>query len=380
MTSVRGQLGDYVHILSGFAFKSSLFNSEGRGLPLVRIRDVIPGRSETYYDGPYEPRFLVHDNDLLIGMDGEFNVAAWKGGEALLNQRVCRVSVASPEHLDPGYLRHLLPAELKRLEDQTPFATVKHLSVNRLRSIEVTLPPIWEQRRIAAILDRADALWDNRRAALDRLGELRQSIFNDTFHAHEWPLVESSQIIVGMRNGISPSAKGKIPGRVLTLSAVTGGEFDPSQAKDAMFSSRPAPNQHVRRGHLLICRGNGNISLVGRAVVAQEDHPGLVIPDTVIGAELDTSQVVPTYFAAAWQQRSTRNQIESSARTTSGIHKVNQQTLGEVRIPLPPISVQKEFAERVANVRSFERRLRAHALSIHAMVASLQSRAFSGRL
>lgn len=249
-----------------------------------------------------------------------------------------------------------------------------------LKEREVPVVPIEEQRRIAAILDRADALWDNRRAALDRLGELRQSIFNDTFHAHEWPLVESSQIIVGMRNGISPSAKGKIPGRVLTLSAVTGGEFDPSQAKDAMFSSRPAPNQHVRRGHVLICRGNGNISLVGRAVVAQEDHPGLVIPDTVIGAELDTSQVVPTYFAAAWQQRSTRNQIESSARTTSGIHKVNQQTLGEVRIPLPPISVQKEFAERVANVRSFERRLRAHALSIHAMVASLQSRAFSGRL
>ncbi len=70
-------LGDHLEILSGFAFKSEKFNIEKRGLPLVRIRDVVPGQSDTYYDGEFDSQFLINDGDLLVGMDGEFNRARW---------------------------------------------------------------------------------------------------------------------------------------------------------------------------------------------------------------------------------------------------------------------------------------------------------------
>ena len=63
-------LGEYVNILSGFAFKSEKFNTDGRGIPLVRIRDITRGDSETYFDGEYDRQFLVKDGDILIGMDG----------------------------------------------------------------------------------------------------------------------------------------------------------------------------------------------------------------------------------------------------------------------------------------------------------------------
>jgi type I restriction enzyme S subunit len=75
----------------GFAFDSKKFNAEGEGLPLVRIRDVLPGRSKTYYSGAYSDRYLVQDADFLIGMDGQFNLSQWQRGRALLNQRVCRI-------------------------------------------------------------------------------------------------------------------------------------------------------------------------------------------------------------------------------------------------------------------------------------------------
>lgn len=134
------RLSDVAKLDYGFAFDSKRFNKEGRGLPLVRIRDVVPGRSDTYYSGEYTDRYLVEDGDFLIGMDGQFNLACWQGGKALLNQRVCRIG-ALDDSLDRAYLARFMPAALKAIEDSTPFVTVKHLSAGVLGGVRVPLPP-----------------------------------------------------------------------------------------------------------------------------------------------------------------------------------------------------------------------------------------------
>ena len=94
------RLGELVEILSGFAFDSEHFSDAG-DIPIVRIRDVVPGRSSTYYNGAYDRKYVLADGEMLIGMDGEFNLARWKGGPAVLNQRVCRIG-ASDRSLDDG--------------------------------------------------------------------------------------------------------------------------------------------------------------------------------------------------------------------------------------------------------------------------------------
>src|SRR5262245_46617127 len=175
------KMGKVVEILSGFAFKSESFN-DLEGMPIIRIRDVVRGSSETRYRGDFDPVYIVNDGDILVGMDGEFNTARWRGGPALLNQRVCRIKSCGKE-LDDGYLFHFLPGALKRIEDATPFVTVKHLSVKDIRDIEIPLPPLAEQRRIAAILDQAEALRAKRRYALAQLDTLTQSLFLDLFGA-----------------------------------------------------------------------------------------------------------------------------------------------------------------------------------------------------
>ena len=84
MKSANVELGEVCSFLSGFAFKAELFSSEPIGLPLIRIRDVLPGRSNTYYSGPYQSEYVVKKGDILIGMDGEFNRERWKSDPALL--------------------------------------------------------------------------------------------------------------------------------------------------------------------------------------------------------------------------------------------------------------------------------------------------------
>jgi type I restriction enzyme, S subunit len=172
-------LGNLVDILSGFAFKSEAFAGTGK-LPVVRIRDVKRGYSETFYSGDYDDRYVVDNGDILVGMDGEFNRERWKGGKALLNQRVCKL-VPDEERLSADYLYYLLPRALKDIEDRTPFATVKHLSSKDIKDVRITLPTLKEQRRIAAILDKADMLHRERKRAVDLIGSLTQSIFKEFY-------------------------------------------------------------------------------------------------------------------------------------------------------------------------------------------------------
>ena len=174
------KLDNHVDILSGFAFKSESFNDRGEGLPLVRIRDVVPGVSDTYYSGEYSSDFLLSDGDLLIGMDGDFNRARWKGGQALLNQRVCKIT-ARADSLDQGYLYHFLPKALEKIHAETPAVTVKHLSVKGIRAIEIPLPPLPEQKRIAAILDKADAIRRKRQQAIQLADDFLRAVFLDMF-------------------------------------------------------------------------------------------------------------------------------------------------------------------------------------------------------
>lgn len=162
----------------GFPFDSAKF-SDSDGMPLIRIRDVMRGYSETYTTEEYKSEYIVHENDLLIGMDGEFNIAKWGKTPALLNQRVCRL--APKDNIDKGYLFYFMPVALKRIEEKTPFVTVKHLSAKELNKIEIPILSLEEQRKIAETLSKVDELIAFRDQQLTKLDELVKARFVEMF-------------------------------------------------------------------------------------------------------------------------------------------------------------------------------------------------------
>ena len=171
-------LTEVCDIQYGYPFDSSKF-SESEGVPLIRIRDVTRGYSETFTTEEYTSEYLVHDGDLLVGMDGEFNIAKWGKTPALLNQRVCRLIPKSS--VDKGYLYYYMPIILKQIEAKTPFVTVKHLSAKELNKAKIPLPPLDEQRKIAAVLDKVSDLIAKRRQQLDKLDEMVKARFVEMF-------------------------------------------------------------------------------------------------------------------------------------------------------------------------------------------------------
>ena len=74
----RVRLDQVCELKNGGAFPSALFNTEGQGIPLIRIRDVGNTESKTFYSGDYGDALLVWPGDLVVGMDGDFRVARWK--------------------------------------------------------------------------------------------------------------------------------------------------------------------------------------------------------------------------------------------------------------------------------------------------------------
>lgn len=256
----------------------------------------------------------------------------------------------------------------------------KSISLDSLKALEVPLPPLEEQLRIAAILDKADALRTKRISSSRLLNDVEDAIFQSMFAHASFSTVSAGDVMPTMRNGLSPSRVGKRVANVLTLSAVTQGSFDPTAAKYGTFKNEPPIEQRVSAADFLMCRGNGNLSLVGVGTFADEDRADLVFPDTVIAGRVDQSKISLPFLAAVWRQQSTRSQIEAVARTTNGTYKVNQQTLAGVTVPLPPLALQQEFADRVRLVSEQRRVAETSSRVMENLFASLQSRAFTGEL
>jgi len=384
----KHRLGELVEILSGFAFDSEKFSDSGE-MPIVRIRDVVPGRSSTFYNGEYDKKYVLRDGDMLIGMDGEFNLAKWQGGPAVLNQRVCRIA-ASNGILDDGYLFRFLPAALKAIEDVTPYVTVKHLSVKTIRDIEIPLPPLAEQRRMAEVLDLAEALRAKRRAALAQLDSLTQSLFLDLFgdpatNPKGFPLRSLSELYINKRDGTKCGPFGSaLKKSELVDSGVpvwNMDNIDPSGRMALPFRMWITPAKYRQLEAYAVFDGDVIISragTVGKMCVANSGEAASIISTNLIRVRFGPD-LLPIYFV------SLMNYCKGGVgRLKTGpdgaFTHMNTGVLDQLKFPYPTLDLQCEFARRLTAVETLKTAHRASLAELDALFATLQHRAFRGEL
>jgi type I restriction enzyme S subunit len=179
----RVYLKDIASIQNGYAFSSDRF-TKNEGMPLIRIRDIGNNKTQDFYNGEYPIEYIVHRGDVLIGMDGDFNLAIWKGGEALLNQRVCRL-ICTNKQFSSKFLVYALPCFLKAINTKTSSVTVKHLSSKTIEDIPLPLPPLAEQHRIVAkieeLFSELDKGIETLKTAQQQLKVYRQAVLKYAF-------------------------------------------------------------------------------------------------------------------------------------------------------------------------------------------------------
>lgn len=345
------KLTDVCDIQYGYAFDSEYFTDNNAYPQLVRIRDVKRGFSETYYNGEYPEEYVLKSGDLLVGMDGEFNIARWKVDGALLNQRVCKI-VARPD-TDEEYLRFILGKALKTIEDRTSFATVKHLSARELNKLELDMPQYEEQVHRSTVLSKLEDVIEQRRNELDKLDELIKARFVELFgdpiinseDLPTMPMTEVCEIIDGDRGKNYPTAEEfSDEGYCLFLNAknvtASGFNFD-----NCMFVSKEK-DEALRKGKLsrgdvvLTTRGTlGNLAFYTNEVPFENVriNSGMVI------LRMKQDIVDEVYFIEQFKLQ--LDDIKEKIASGSAQPQLPISTMNKIQVLVPDIDRQRAFAD-----------------------------------
>lgn len=297
----------------------------------------------------------------------------------------CKVLRPRPG-IDPAYFAHFFRTReyRQRISALAAGANINNLRNEHLDDFKIPVPPLPEQRRIAEILDKADALRAKRRVALAQLDVLTQSIFLDMFgdpatNPKGWPVVSIADICEVKGGKRLPKGEeyssAPTPFRYVRVVDLKGGHVDES----ALVYLKPEIQAEIAR--YVVNTGDVIISIAGSI--------GLVaaVPQSLDGANLteNAAKLVrrqPGQYEAEYVARF----LESGhAQGQIGSH-VGQVTIGKlalfriekIKVPLPPIEVQREFVRRVAAVGSGAAAQRAAASRLDELFASLQYHAFRG--
>ncbi|WP_421252914.1 restriction endonuclease subunit S [Aeromonas jandaei] len=351
MTWPMVKLEDLVSITSGFAFKSNLF-SESEGVPLIRIRDVVRGVTETFYTGEYSKEFIINNGDILIGMDGDFNRARWKGGRALLNQRVCKIK-ADESNLCDNYLYHFLPKALDSINAKTHAVTVKHLSVKGIRDIKIPLPPLTEQKRIAAILDKADAIRQKRQQAISLADDFLRSIFLEMFirAADNWTVKTIEYIADKGKGGLRTGPFGShllhsefvdsgIP--VLGIDNAVENSFKWGKARFITEGKYKSLSRYtVHPGDVLITI----MGTCGRCAVVPDDIPTAINTKHLCCISPDYKKALPEFLHSYYLFHPMSRQYLAKVTKGAIMDGLNMGLIKTMPFPMVPIKLQEKYVE-----------------------------------
>lgn len=353
-------------VISGFPFDSNKFTYEEDNMPLIRIRDIDNTTTEVFYNGAYPSEALVNNGDVLVGMDGEFNVAKWKGKKGLLNQRVCKLEDTKELSLD--YLYYLISFPLKCINDVTYATTVKHLSVNDIYNSVFPIPPITEQKAIAEWIDvkcgEIDKLIATQQRRIELLQELRQSIITRAVTRginpnaplrdsgidwigqipSHWEIKKTSLIYNNIGSGTTPTSSNP------DYYTENGDGFYWLQTGDLNDGDITSTSKQVTK--LAVNECNLKFFPVDSVVIAMYGATigkvGLLKIKTATNQACCvlpySNRVVPKYSFFLYQAAKTPMLVEAIG---GGQPNISQDIIKKLRVPLPPLSEQREIVAHI---------------------------------
>lgn len=338
-------LTDVCSIQYGYPFDSALFNSND-GTPLVRIRDVVPGFSNTYTTEKCDECYYVENDDMLIGMDGEFNIAYWKGGHAYLNQRVCKI--IPKEGVHKRYLFYQLMPILKRIENRTAFVTVKHLSAKELNKIELSLPDFPRQQRIADTLDKVSEGIGLCRKMLGKLDLMVKAKFVEMFGDAKVNPFDWVQSTIGasctLKSGTSlPLEKenegGNIPYvKVGDMNYVGNEKYITTSSR--FVTEETAGVGIFPVGSVVFPKRGGAIGTNKKRLTSVPICADLNVMGVIPG-----KQLLPQYLLAYFDT------IDLGLLNNgSSVPQINNKDIAPLIISIPPIELQEQFATFVSKI------------------------------
>ena len=340
------KLTDLCDIQYGYAFDSSYFTEDSSYIPIVRIRDVKRGFSKTHYSSIFPVEYVIHKGDLLVGMDGEFNIAKWQSSDALLNQRVCKLT--AKEGMNKEYLRYAMIKALKDLENKTSFVTVKHLTAKELNRLELNVPSVAIQNQRENTLSALEKIMHFRSKQLKSLDDLIKARFIEMFGDGNLPMktVEELCSCVVDCPHTTPKYEGDLKNPAIRTSEIKKGFL----VWDTM--RYVSDKEYVERTTRAIPKAGdivyGREGTFGNAAILPDGYK-FCLGQRVMLLRPDYSKCTSEYLLhSVISDEVYRQAIEKNNAST--VAHVNVKDVKQFKVPLPSLDKQNEFANFVKQV------------------------------
>lgn len=393
MSRQRASLAELCNIQSGGTPLRTNPKFYGGGIPWAKIGDLssVTGQVSTTEETLTEEGLaaiggrLFQSGTLLFAIYGSIGKMAFCRQPTATNQAILGINIRDPNRLSERFLYHCLLGKQSQFLGDGQGIAQKNLSAGYLRELSIPLPPIDEQRRIAAILDKADALRRKRKRALDLLDGLTQSIFLEMFGqpgqskstVEQRPLSDLAELINGDRSSNYPSGDDLVDSGILFLntSTITRNGIDTSRAnyitdeKFASLTQGKVKDQDI----IITLRGSlGLTALFDRAGETAFINAQMMIirPRKIVDAR---------YLLQALQLDTVRLHFKKIG-SGSAVPQLTGKQMKELLIPLPSLELQKEFFNIRTRIDPLQRAAVQSIQGSELLFASLQSRAFSGQL
>lgn len=350
---------------------------EDGAYPVYGANGVI-GRYDKFNHA--EPQLLITCRGATCGTVNVSVKNSWINGNAMVVR-------PRSNSIDLKYLEYLFRGGLD-LSTVITGAAQPQITRQSLAPLKVQFPPLPKQRRIAAILDLANALRAKRREALAHLNRLAQAIFIEMFgdpltNSKKWPdsmvLGEVADIVSGVTKGRNLSGKQTRLIPYLAVANVQDKALSLGAIKSIEATEEEIQRYRLKKNDLLLTEG-GDPDKLGRGTLWNDELPECIHQNHIFRVRLSTERITPIFLNWLVGSQRGKKYFLRSAKQTTGIASINMTQLRSFPLLMPPLELQEKFSNCLSCIHSQQRLLAQLLAETDALFAALQHRAFRGEL
>lgn len=290
--------------------------------------------------------YAYDDEVVLVAGNGDLNVKYYKGK---FNAYQRTYILTSNSNVRMKYLYYFLDKYIEVLRHQSIGGVIKYIKLNNLSDAHIPMRSILEQDKIIGILEKLDNEIIIRNKQLSELSNLVKSRFNEMFIQRDFPLKRLGELVEEVRYGTSLPATLNGKYGYLRMNNITeDGQLNIQNLKHIDVPEKDLEKYVVRNGDVLFNRTN-SIELVGKTCIYELDFD-MVIAGYIIRIRTKKDILNPRYLSEFLNFPSTKEFLRNIAKGAVNQANINAKELQDIAIPLPPLSLQNEFADFVAQV------------------------------
>lgn len=295
-------------------------------------------------------RYGASIGKILKGLSGAYNVAMIK-------------TIPNEKELNKDFLYYYLvsPFFQSFINGVGTRAAQAGFNKGDISQAQIPLPPLPEQRRLAARLDKADALRQKSRAVVETYAELGRSVFLEVFgddklvQFKKTKLSEVADVVSGVAKGKKYKETDLIEIPYMRVANVQDGYLDLEEIKNLKVPQKEIDRYLLEKGDVLLTEG-GDPDKLGRGHVWNQEVSPCIHQNHIYRVRLNQTKLLPIFFSAYVGSKYGKKYFLRAAKQTTGIATINLTQLRNFPTILPPLPLQTRFAAMVANIEA-QRRL-----------------------